>query len=119
MQDNINTTIQSSAPIDADSSIDIKPRIEIKDDVKEPPLFKVIYINDNSTTVEFVINSLMSVFMYDIQSAEKITSDVHELGAATVAVLPYEIAEQKGIEVTMAARAESFPLQVKLEPEES
>jgi ATP-dependent Clp protease adapter protein ClpS len=35
-----------------------------------------------------------------------------------VAVLPYEIAEQKGIEVTVMARAQSYPLQVKLEPED-
>jgi ATP-dependent Clp protease adapter protein ClpS len=34
-----------------------------------------------------------------------------------VAVLPYEIAEQKGIEVTVSARSQSYPLQVKLEPE--
>jgi ATP-dependent Clp protease adapter protein ClpS len=43
--------------------------------------------------------------------------DIHEEGAATVAVLPYEIAEQKGIEVTVSARAQDFPLQIKLEPE--
>jgi ATP-dependent Clp protease adapter protein ClpS len=34
-----------------------------------------------------------------------------------VAVLPFEIAEQKGIEVTISARALSFPLQIKLEPD--
>jgi hypothetical protein len=34
-----------------------------------------------------------------------------------VAVLPYEIAEQKGIEVTLSARSQSYPLQIKLEPE--
>jgi len=34
-----------------------------------------------------------------------------------VAVLPYELAEQKGIEVTLDARAQCFPLQVKVESE--
>jgi ATP-dependent Clp protease adapter protein ClpS len=34
-----------------------------------------------------------------------------------VAVLPYEVAEQKGIEVTVSARSQNMPLQVKLEPE--
>ena len=48
--------------------------------------------------------------------AEKITIDIHESGSAVVAVLPYEIAEQKGIEVTLRARAEGYPLQIKLEP---
>jgi ATP-dependent Clp protease adapter protein ClpS len=34
-----------------------------------------------------------------------------------VAVLPYEVAEQKGIEITVDARAEGYPLQIKLEPD--
>jgi ATP-dependent Clp protease adapter protein ClpS len=40
---------------------------------------------------------------------------VHEEGSAVVAVLPYEMAEQKGIEVTLLARNNGFPLQVKIE----
>ena len=40
---------------------------------------------------------------------------VHEEGSAVVAVFPYEIAEQKGIEVTLLARNNGFPLQVKIE----
>jgi ATP-dependent Clp protease adapter protein ClpS len=43
--------------------------------------------------------------------------EIHEAGSSVVAVLPYEIAEQKGIEVTMEARTEGFPLQVKIEAE--
>jgi ATP-dependent Clp protease adapter protein ClpS len=46
-----------------------------------------------------------------------ITYDIHENGSAVVAVLPYEIAEQKGVEITMAARSQNYPLQVKLEPD--
>jgi ATP-dependent Clp protease adapter protein ClpS len=44
--------------------------------------------------------------------------DIHTQGSATVAVLPYEIAEQKGIEVTLNARTNGYPLQVRLEPDE-
>jgi ATP-dependent Clp protease adaptor protein ClpS len=88
-----------------------------KNAVKEPPLFKVIYINDNSTSMEFVIESLVQFFNYNEDTAHQITLSIHEAGAATVAVLPYEIAEQKGIEVTVSARAQDYPLQIKLEPE--
>jgi ATP-dependent Clp protease adapter protein ClpS len=42
---------------------------------------------------------------------------IHQDGAGIVAVYPYELAEQKGIETTMLARNNGFPLQVKLEPE--
>jgi ATP-dependent Clp protease adaptor protein ClpS len=83
----------------------------------EPPMFKVIYLNDNATPMEFVIETLIGNFDYTEQTAVKITTDIHEIGSAVVAVLPYEIAEQKGIEVTVQARTNNYPLQIKLEPE--
>lgn len=86
-------------------------------DVAEPPMFKVIYVNDNQTSVEFVINSLVEYFQYTPATAEKITIDIHESGSAVVAVLPFEIAEQKGVEVTVDARSNGYPLQIKLEPD--
>jgi len=67
--------------------------------------------------MDFVINSLIGIFNYTEETAFTITQNIHNDGAATVAVLPYEIAEQKGIEVAMDARAQGFPLQVKVEPE--
>lgn len=99
------------------TDIEVKNRLEINHAVKEPPMFKVIYINDNQTSMEFVIDTLIEYFDYTPDTAHDITIDIHETGAATVAILPYEIAEQKGIEVTLAARTKHYPLQVKLEPE--
>lgn len=98
---------------------DINTQTKIRTDIKEPPMFRVIYINDNQTALEFVINSLIQHFDYTPTSAEKISIDIHQTGAAVVAVLPYEIAEQKGIEITISARAEGYPLQIKLEPDNS
>jgi ATP-dependent Clp protease adaptor protein ClpS len=92
-------------------------KIKINEELKEPPMFKVIYLNDNQTTMEFVIETLMEIFDYTPDTAVKITKDIHEAGSAIVAVLPYEVAEQKGIEVTVHARSNNYPLQVKLEPE--
>ncbi len=80
-------------------------------------MFRVIYLNDNQTTYDFVIETLVDYFNYTEETAEQITIDIHETGSAVVAVLPYEIAEQKGVEVTLLARAQSYPLQIKLEPE--
>lgn len=88
-------------------------------DLQEPPMFKVIYLNDTQTTMEFVIESLIEYFNYTAQTAVQITSDIHENGSAVVAVLPYEVAEQKGIEVTVSARTQNYPLQIKLEPDNS
>ena len=83
----------------------------------EPPMFKVIFLNDNGTPMEFVIETLIDSFSYTEQTAVEITQDIHTSGSAVVAVLPYEIAEQKGIEVTVQARSNNYPLQIKLEPE--
>ena len=85
--------------------------------LQEPPMFKLIYLNDNQTTIEFVMDSLISFFSYTTETAFKITENIQNDGSAVVAVLPYEVAEQKGIEVTVYARSNNFPLQIKLEPE--
>jgi len=94
-----------------------RTKIKPNEAVKEPPMFKVVYLNDNTTSMEFVVGSLIEYFDYRPETAEQITIDIHETGSACVAVLPYEIAEQKGTEVTLQARAQQYPLQIKLEPE--
>jgi ATP-dependent Clp protease adaptor protein ClpS len=99
------------------SHAETKTATRTRIEVREPPMFRVIYINDNQTSMEFVINSLVEHFEYTPITAERITVDIHEAGSAVVAVLPYEIAEQKGIEITVSARSEGYPLQIKLEPE--
>ena len=85
--------------------------------LKEPPLYRVIYINDDVTTMEFVVESLMNVFDYSPEQAAELTQKIHVEGSATVAVMPYEMAEQKGVEVTHLARSNGYPLTIKLEPD--
>lgn len=87
-------------------------------DLVEPGMYRVLYINDDVTTVEFVIESLISVFDHDPVTAMDLTEKVHVEGSAIVAVLPYEIAEQKGVEATQLARNNGFPLVIKLEADE-
>lgn len=96
-----------------DTKIKIKPNIGLR----EPPLFKIIYINDDVTSMEFVIGSLIDYFNYNQDTASVITKNIHDAGSAVVAILPYEIAEQRGIEVTLEARSQGYPLQVKVEAE--
>jgi len=96
-----------------ETKIKIKPNLALQ----EPPLYKIIYMNDNVTSMEFVIHSLIDYFDYTADTASTITQNIHNEGSAIVAVLPYEIAEQKGIEVTLDARTQGYPLQVKIEAE--
>ena len=96
------------------TKVAIKPQL----DLEEPAMFKVVYINDNKTSMQFVIESLVDHFNYVEDTAERIANIVHNDGAAIAAVLPFEVAEQKGIEVTIDARKQGYPLQIKIEREE-
>lgn len=97
-----------------DVKIKIKPNLRLA----EPSLFKIIYCNDDVTTMEFVVSSLVDHFHHSPDSAMELTERIHDNGSAVVAVLPHEIAEQKGIEVTIAAHSQGFPLKIKIESED-
>ena len=99
------------------SKTDIKIKINPNIALAEPPLYRVIYMNDEVTSMNFVVSSLIGYFNYNQDTATTLTENIHEQGSAIVAVLPYEIAEQKGIEVTLDARSQGYPLQVKVEAE--
>lgn len=99
------------------SQADTATKIKINESIKEPSLFRVIYLNDNQTTMQFVVESLIEFFDYSTETAVKLTEDIHEQGQAVVAVLPFEIAEQKGHEVLQSARIQNYPLQIKIEPD--
>jgi ATP-dependent Clp protease adaptor protein ClpS len=85
--------------------------------IKKPGMFKVVFNNDNKTPMEFVIEVLMIIFHHDRATAEHITMDIHTKGKGTAGVYTYEVAEQKTVETTSAARQHSFPLTVSVEPE--
>jgi ATP-dependent Clp protease adaptor protein ClpS len=97
------------------SKTDIKIKINPNIALAEPPLYRVIYMNDEVTSMNFVVSSLIGYFNYNQDTATSLTENIHEQGSAIVAVLPYEIAEQRGIEVTLDARSQGYPLQVKVE----
>ena len=94
-----------------------KTKIINNTDLSEPSQYKVIYINDEITTFEFVISSLMEIFNYNEETSYSIAKKVHDDGSGVVAVMPYELAEQKVLEVTILARVYGFPLVVKIEAE--
>jgi ATP-dependent Clp protease adaptor protein ClpS len=96
-----------------DNATIVKPAGKVE--LKEPNLWKVIMLNDDVTTMEFVVKVLNDFFDYNEEQANKIVVDIHENGSAVVATLPYEMAEQKGIEVTLAARNDGYPLEVRIE----
>lgn len=95
---------------------EVKHKVAIRTDLTPPPQFKVIFINDNVTTMDFVLTMLTTFFGYSDEAAKALTVRIHEEGMAVVAVMPYELAEQKALEVTAIARSNGFPLNIKIEP---
>jgi ATP-dependent Clp protease adaptor protein ClpS len=97
--------------------VDTVKKTRTKNTVKEPPHYRLIFMNDDVTTFDFVVETLVQMFDYAYESAEALARQINEDGSGVVVVLPYELAEQKGIEVTLLARSHGFPLQVRIEPD--
>ena len=85
--------------------------------LQPPKLWKVLFLNDNKTPMEFVIELLMSVFKHSRDSANNITLEIHNTGSSVVGIYSHEIAEQRALEATHIARANNFPLQITAEQE--
>ena len=64
--------------------------------------------------MEFVVKVLKQIFGKTQEQAEAITRRIHDDGQGVVGSYVHEVAEQKGIETTLLARQENFPLQVKV-----
>ena len=93
---------------------DIQTLTREKIKLDEPGLYDVIFLNDNITTTEFVVRVLKQIFGKTQEQAEAIMTRVHTDGQGIVGSYVHEVAEQKGIETTLLARQENFPLQIKV-----
>ena len=92
----------------------IKTLTKEKVKLDEPSLYDVVFLNDNITTQQFVIKVLKQIFNKTQEEATSIMKKIHDQGQGIVGSYIHEIAEQKGIETTLLARQEGFPLQVKV-----
>lgn len=86
-----------------------------KDQTKEPPLYKVVLLNDDYSTMEFVIEVLESVFHKSPAEAYRIMMQVHLNGRGIAGVYPWEIAETKAQRVASMAQKAGYPLRATTE----
>ena len=84
---------------------------------KKPPLYKVLFHNDDYTTMEFVVFVLRSVFLHDELEAVRIMFAVHQQGIGIAGVFTHEVAEAKAAKVVALARDYEFPLLCTIEEE--
>ena len=85
--------------------------------VRRPDLYRVILLNDDYTTMDFVVEVLETVFLKRPAEAHQIMMLVHTTGRGLCGVYPWEIADTKVGAVRTLARQHGFPLQATLEPE--
>jgi ATP-dependent Clp protease adaptor protein ClpS len=88
-----------------------------RQETKKPEMFKVLLINDDYTTMEFVVEVLESIFHKQPAEAYRIMMMVHTQGKGLCGVYPHEVAETKVTAVIDRARQNGFPLLAALEPE--
>ena len=98
-----------------DTEIVLDEKISL--DIKEPKKCKVVFLNDDGTPMEFVIDVLQNIYRHNHEIAVDITMKIHNEGSGIVGVYSHEIAEMKATETTSLARNHGFPLQVKIEEE--
>ncbi len=84
-------------------------------DTKEPDEYRVILLNDDYTTMEFVVAVIMSVFHRELLDATRIMLDVHRKGKGVVGTYTYDIAATKINRVHEMARENGFPLKCIME----
>lgn len=92
-----------------------KVSVSTEDEVREPPMYKVLLLNDDYTTMDFVVEILMSVFNKPLEESTLIMLKVHREGVGLCGVYPYEVAETKVETVHALARERGFPLKCTME----
>jgi len=90
---------------------------EVRDEIDEPPMYKVLLHNDDYTTMEFVVEILMLVFNKTPEEAVEIMLNVHQKGIGICGVYTYEVSETKVNTVHSLARELGFPLKCTMEEE--
>ncbi len=86
-----------------------------KTKARRPKLFKVILLNDDYTSMDFVVSVLETIFKKSPSEAVQIMLAVHNQGRGVCGVFTKEIAETKILLVHERARGSGFPLQCTME----
>ena len=90
--------------------------LEDEPQLKEPPLFQVVILNDDFTPMEFVVYAIQKVFGYEHERATQIMLSVHTKGKGVCGIFPKEIAEMKCAEMNNLAQINEHPLLTEIEP---
>ena len=96
-------------------SVQGETREKTRISIREPKLYRVIMHNDDFTSMDFVVDILMTIFHKEEAEAERLMLTVHESGKAAVGSYPYDIAVTKVQAAAARAKEEGFPFRMTVE----
>jgi len=86
-------------------------------ELQEPSKYKVLLLNDDYTTMDFVVMVLMLVFRKTLEESQNIMLNIHKNGKGLCGIYAFEVAETKAAQVSAMADQHKFPLKCSLEEE--
>lgn len=98
--------------------VEVLDDIDTKDErkVKQPPLYAVVFHNDDYTHADYVVSMLMEYFGHSELAAVTIMLDIHQQGNGVAGIFTRDIAETKAMITMNNAKGNGFPLMVTIEP---
>jgi len=94
---------------------DIKVIAQQETEIREPSLYHVVLLNDDFTTMEFVVEAVQRVFFRTPAEATRIMLEVHNKGRGVAGTYVHDIARTKAERVMQMAFKKNYPLKCILE----
>ena len=99
------------------SGLQEKPEVATREKLARTPRWRVVLLNDDYTTMDFVVQVLEGLFHHSPAEAVQIMMKVHREGRGVAGVFPHEVAETKVLAVHQMARSAGYPLRAQMEEE--
>ena len=103
---------------DGQTRRDEKSEVLTRRRLKRPPLYRVIFHNDDYTTRDFVVMALMRFFHLTHSESTTLMLQVNTQGKGIAGLYPYDIAMTKRAQVESMAREYEMPLKLTVEPDD-
>jgi ATP-dependent Clp protease adaptor protein ClpS len=91
---------------------------EAKPELKAPPMYRVVILNDDYTPMEFVVEVLETFFNMNREKATQIMLTVHTQGKGICGLFTRDIAETKATQVNQYSKDNQHPLAAEIEASE-
>jgi ATP-dependent Clp protease adaptor protein ClpS len=95
----------------------VEHELNVDIEAQKPKMYKVLLLNDDYTSMEFVVSTLINIFRKSEEDAYAIMLRIHNQGSGLCGIYTHEIAETKVAQVLNSAKKSKFPLRAVMEEE--